>query len=440
MKRVARFFVMITVAVFAATQVMGQNKVDEERMLRDIEVTENILSTLIKQQLDKRSFFPMEITGEYREGFGVTFRLPYEVNGPRVWGVYAPAGVAVLDGRAYNYSFDFDTEAREELERAKDEMRRAQDEMQQEMKRSQEEMKRSQEEMNRAMEEEMRSGNNTVRVTTRNSGSANQRRFNEDSLRDVSTQKIIDACKQFIADYGDLITQLQPDEKILITNRGEGDRIWYGAFVNSAKPSYISVEAQKSDVTEFRQGKISKEAFLKRMKVVNSVMEDDLQPDLELLTSIFNRLYRPDLSKTFFTEENLYYERMKDYGVIYYMQVYSSNGNSGFTRREELLYSMPTIGLEGLSQAERDRKVVELYPKFEKSIKEDMLEYGRTLKTLQPEEQLIFNIKITKCENCGIPSTLDLAVKADVLGQYAAGKLNKEAALGKFSVKKGPNQ
>lgn len=440
MKGVVRFCVMMAAVMLSALQVMGQKKVDEVRMLRDIEVMENILSTLIKQQLDKRSFFPMEVSGEYREGFGVTFRLPYEINGPRVWGVYAPAGVTVLDGRAYNYSFDFDTEAREELERAKGEMRRAKEDMQQEMKRSQEEMKRSQEEMNRAMEEEMRSRNNTVRVTTRYPNSSGVRRLNEDSLRDVSTQKIIDACKQFIEEYGDLITQLQPNEKILITNRGEGDRMWYGAFVNSAKPSYISVEAQKSDLTDLKQGKISKDAFEKRIKVVNSVMDDELQPDLELITSIFNRLYRPDLSKTFFTEENLYYERMKDYGVIYYMQVYSSNGNSGFTRREDLLYSMPTIGLEGLSQAERDKKVIELYPKFEKEIKEDMLEYGRTLKTLKPEEQLIFNIKITKCENCGIPSTLELAIKVDVLSLYASGKLSKEGALSKFSVKKGANQ
>jgi hypothetical protein len=205
----------------------------------------------------------------------------------------------------------------------------------------------------------------------------------------------------------------------------------------------MSIEVGKSDITSYKQGKLSKEQFDGKVKVINSVMDDELQPDLELLTSIFNRLYRQDLSKTFFTEDEIYYERMKDYGVIYYMQVYSSSGQtSGLYGREDLnpRYVMPTIGLQGLTQAERDAKVAELYPKFEKDIKEDILEYGRTVKSLKPGESLIFNIRLTRCERCGIPSSLEMTVKADVLKDYASGKLSKEAALGKFSIKKGTAQ
>jgi len=43
------------------TIVLAQNKIDEVRMQRDIEVAENILGTLIKQQYDKRQLFPMEV-------------------------------------------------------------------------------------------------------------------------------------------------------------------------------------------------------------------------------------------------------------------------------------------------------------------------------------------------------------------------------------------
>ncbi len=206
----------------------------------------------------------------------------------------------------------------------------------------------------------------------------------------------------------------------------------------------MSLEVGKGDITAFKQGKITRAQFDGKVKVINSVMDDELQPDIELLTSIFNRLYRQDLSKTFFTEEDIYYERMKDYGVIYYMEVYSSNGmnNTVYGRREDmnLRYVMPTLGLEGLTQAERDSKVIETYPKFEKDIKEDILEYGRTVKSLKPGEFLIFNIKLTKCAGCGIPSSLELSVKADVLTDYSSGKLTKDAALGKFSLKKGSAQ
>ncbi|HNV28682.1 MAG TPA: hypothetical protein PKJ83_06090 [Cyclobacteriaceae bacterium] len=398
MNKAVRCMVMMGAMVFIAASAIAQGKVDEDRMQRDLEVTENILSTLIKQKFEKRSFFPIEIQGEYREGHGVTYRLPYEFNGPMVWGVGSDL---IGDGRSFSYTFEFPNGEQAELARVLDEDQRVKTE--------------------------------TIRSTGRSK--TPPRKVNIDSIRDVTADKIIEACKEFIADYGDLITQLAPNERIMITNRGDGERLWYGAFVNVSKPSYISIETTKAEVTQLKQGKVSRDQFMKNLKVINSVMDDELQPDLELLTSIFNRLYQRDLSKTYFTEENVYYERLKDYGVIYYMEVYSSN-QSDFDRK----YIMPTIGVEGLSQEERDKKVKELYPQFEKDIKADILEYGRTVKSLKPEEFLVFNIKLTKCQQCGIPSSLELSVQAEVLNNYGSGKLTKEAALNKISIKKGSNQ
>jgi len=54
----------------------GQVKMDDQRMDQDLEVAENILSTLIRQQFGKRNFFPMEVKSSYLPGYGVTFRLP----------------------------------------------------------------------------------------------------------------------------------------------------------------------------------------------------------------------------------------------------------------------------------------------------------------------------------------------------------------------------
>jgi hypothetical protein len=396
MNRVMRILMMMGILVLGTYCAEAQKKIDEERMLRDIEVTENILSTLIKQQFEKRAFFPMEIKAEYREGHGVTYRLPYEFNGPMVWGLGNSADIAILDGHGINFSFPGEPA---DVARVYDGQGRITTE------------------------------NVTGLTTTRS------RRVNSDSVREASTAKTINACKDFLADYGDLLTQLSANEKIMITNRGDGDRIWYGAFVNNSRPSYISLEATKGDITQLKQGKMTRDQFMKSIKVINSVMDDELQPDLELLTSIFNRLYRKDLSKTYFTEENIYYEKLKDYGVIYYMQVYSSN-QMDYNRR----WVMPTLGLEGLTTEERDNKVKELYPQFEKDFKADILEYGRTLKSLTPEELLVFNIRLTKCDGCGIPSSVEFLVKADVLKDYASGKLSKESALAKVTVKKTGNQ
>jgi predicted Zn-ribbon and HTH transcriptional regulator len=118
---------------------------------------------------------------------------------------------------------------------------------------------------------------------------------------------------------------------------------------------------------------------------------------------------------------------------VYYLRLYSSH-QRGST------YDMPTLKLEKLDQATRDKKVKELYPIFEKELKEYIVEYGRTIKSLQDDEQLILNVRLTRCTDCGIPSTLEAIVKAGVLKDYASGKLSREAAMGKIVIKKGAPQ
>ncbi|MCW5912553.1 MAG: hypothetical protein KIT62_15905 [Cyclobacteriaceae bacterium] len=395
MKRAVRNLMLTTVAVvLIVVQAWAQK--DEARMTRDLEVAENILGTLIKQKLEKRNFFPIEVGSDYRPGYGITFRLPFNVSDPVVWNL-SGHGVNVVNGNLYKIEA---IEAPDETDVA------------------------------RVLDENVRTTTGGVRGRV---GAASPR-VNADSSYAATNERIIEACREFLADYGDLISQLQPNERIIITNRGDRERNWFITFQNAVKPAYLSIEVTKGEITQLKQGKMSREQFMKNLKVVNSQMDDELQPDLELLTSIFNRLYRRDLSKTFYTGENIYYERLKDYGVIYYMNVYSSN-QSGYDR-----WVMPTQGLNNLSQEDRDKKVKELYPAFEREIKTDILEYGRTVKSLKSEEQLVFNIALTKCKGCGIPATLEIFVKANVLSDYAAGKISKDAALARMEIKKGSNQ
>ena len=195
------------------------------------------------------------------------------------------------------------------------------------------------------------------------------------------------------------------------------------------------MEARKSDLPQAKLGKITRDQLLGKIKLVNSEVSDKLEPDLELLSSIFSRLYQPDLSKTYFTQGNIYYERLKDYGVVFYMETFSSMQGEFYNH-----YTLPALGMDDVDQVTRDKKTKELYPAFEKELKDNLLEYGRTLKSLKDQESLVFNVKLTRCKECGIPSSLELAVKMNDLKEYGTGKLSKETALSKIVVKKGANQ
>src|SRR5258707_1408732 len=313
------------------TVALSQNKVDEVRMQRDIEVAENILGTLIKQQYGKRQFFPMEVQGSYLPGYGVTFRVPSEmfgnmffIQGDDAWNTIAPG--PPMSGVTYSYSYSNSAESEnEEAVKAHEEAQKA----------------KSEADRNYQMA-------NRPSPRRRNSG---KRKVNTDSAVVSYHEKILDAAKNFIADYGDLLTQLQPNEKIVVNNKGEGNnfpKIWMGgSFERTQKQNLVNVEGTKSDVNQFRQGKMTRDQLLAKLRVVNSEISDELQPDLELLSSILNRLYSRDLSRTFFSDDNIYYERLKDFGALYHMQVYASN------QQDDELYDMPTVRMQDVDQETR---------------------------------------------------------------------------------------
>lgn len=390
MKKMMKIWVSVLISVTIHVHAFAQ-KIDEERMMRDIEVAENVLSTLIKQEVNKkRTFFGVDIKGYYQDGYGVMFRLP---------GDYAmPMGYIVPDSKT---RIIYGDNLRPTIAGG------------------------GHSNGDREETTEEKKSDYTLKEATRE-----KKRAAMDSARDEYNKRLIKATKDFILDYGDFISQLRANERIVVTNKGE-NRSWY--FKDNRR-TYISIEGFKSDITAFKQGKITRDQALAKLKVVNTEYVETRETDMELLASIFNRLYRSDLSKTYFSENNVYYDRLKDYGVIFYMQVYSSSPAG------EKRVNMPTLGLDDIDETTRNKKVTELYPQFEQELKENILEYGRTLKTLGDEEVLIFNTILTKCVDCGIPSTLEVSIKSSILKEYSTGKIDKNTAAGKFIVKKGPNQ
>lgn len=390
MKNIHNFWITAMIALSIQSQTSFAQKIDDERMKRDIEVAENVLATLIKQEFEQqRTFFGLDVKGSYQPGYGVTFRVPSDHSMPFVISIgrdNVQGATVISEGDSYQYSFRTNGSNRGELAEG-----------------------------------------NEVKLRNK---SEEKKWASADSVRANYNNRIISAAQNFILDYGDFISQLAPNERIVVTNQNDRPHFYF----NSGKRTRISVEGTRGDITSFKQGKLTREQAVKKLSVVNTESIEAREPDMEMLSSIFSRLYRPDLSKTYFTEGNVYYERLKDFGTIFYMQMVSS------VEKSMNRYAIPTLGLEGLDQAARDKKVAELYPVFEKDIKENILEYGRTLKSLKDDESLIFNITLTRCKGCGIPSTLELTLKGSVLKEFGAGRMEKNTALDKILIKKGANQ
>jgi hypothetical protein len=399
MKSMIQVLMSSVLVLVMGAHVATAQKIDDERMRRDISVAENVLGTLIKQQFsNQRTFFPLEIKGNYQPGYGVTFSLPADYTTPIAFTI----GSGMQNGVVV-YSDEFEEPATIDIRGSED----------------------------GSDDHAVVNGRSTYKLKEKAKG---RTRIDMDSIRDSYNLKVIEAAKEFILDYSDMISQLGAQERIVVTNQGNQPRAWVGQYFNAPNRTHLSIEALKSDIAQYKAGKLTRAQANAKIKVVNTESTNAIEPDLELLSSIFSRLYRVDLSKTYFTEENIYYERLKDYGVIYYMQVYSSS------ERDYKRFDMPTLNLQDIDQATRNKKVGELYPAFERELKENVLEYGKTVKSLKDDEVLIFQVRLTRCASCGIPSSVEISVKGSVLKDLNTGKLDKNAALAKIVVKKGENQ
>ena len=104
----------------------------------------------------------------------------------------------------------------------------------------------------------------------------------------------------------------------------DGDFNFKWSMDSRSRRSLMSVEARRDDIVQLKQSKITRDQFLGKLKIVNTESSETLDPDLEVFSSMFGRLYRSDLSKTYYSEGNIYYERMKDVPILFLSGCYDS--------------------------------------------------------------------------------------------------------------------
>ncbi len=242
-----------------------------------------------------------------------------------------------------------------------------------------------------------------------------------------------DAFVSFLTDYGHLISQLQASDRILVKTEqsggGHGRRAAVAAGNWGGKHStYLSAEVKKSDLTAFEKGSMSKEDLIKAITINESVMDISEEPQIEVFAAMLERLYDTDLSSTYYMSSQPSFERMKDFGLTYYLKVYSS-----YVEGDE--YYMPTINRRNVSREERQEIVQGMYPKFVEGVKENILEYGHILKNVKPDEMLVLDIKLTQCDGCSMPKQIEISTKKSTIDDYRSGRMSKDEAIAAITVK-----
>lgn len=289
----------------------------------------------------------------------------------------------------------------------------------------------------------------TAAYVTESSGNgSNQEQLEENSEKN----KFIENSKVFLADYAGIIGQLKDDQKISI-RRGGGssaahnfnlEKVYFahGDTENKAKivwadnknaESELIIETTVGNINALRKGSMNREQFLNSIEVVENVMSYEKDAALETLTAMFHRLYEKDLSKTYYSDRKPKYSKLSNFGTIIKMKVYSSYEDND-------VYSMPTISKKNLTLAERDNHVMELLPQFESDFKENIVNYARTLKDLDSDEILLFEVNMTTCNGCkDFPKIMKFSIRKSVLHKYNKGSISMNKAIDMVNVDRDVN-
>lgn len=386
----------ITIVLLFTTLFLWAQGPDTDRLQREIEVAENILASLLEtageeEQPNARFFFSRnQVEGAYLEGFGVLFTIQ-----PDFLGRIAGTG---------NVQFFFPGDAPRVIVQGKAEKSETEE-----------------------RDEPPLAG------------------F-EDRFRQVSLD--------FLADYAFLLRQLPEEEKVMIRLNTKTA----GTFVGPARglarqQSELAYSAvlPKADMLAFQEGRISRDQLADRIAFTfqEKGPEGDtgIDRDLELLSGIFHRLYRSDLSETFRISGMPSYERIPGAGAILHLSMtsgqfgfapaisglrFSGDNAIGYVFRADEDEENETGADE---QADKAQAVDQAYPAFEATLLENIVEYGSIVKDLQEKEALIFRVTFPSCDGCrAMPAKLEVTARRSTLQDYRQGRLTLEQAVGQLSV------
>lgn len=453
--------------------VLAQN-IDDERMNRDLDIAKNVLGTLLKGE-SERYWGSSSINGSYVQGYGVIFTIPQHyplihIRPPRM--VVAPRVRVQTRGTGddiiiYEDQIKAYAKEAEKIAEKQEQLLKKQEEL---VKKHKELSEKDRKELEEAMAEIEFSAEEIAEIAKEAEVQALQYHEQYQENLEASMQKAEQAIITFLADYADLIGQLKSTDHILVKQESpfaedyyiagwdEGADVWVvpevdddvdvdvdvdvdtdeddwggtsGISSSSKKGSGFSAEVSKKVITDYKTGKINFDAFKKKV-VIKRAEPEKKSADLDMFASIFKQYYGPKMSKTFFTERTPSYQILENFGVIYSISTYSSY-------QEGKYYYMPVLGKDKISSEERKEKIEELYPQFITDLKSFIIDYGRTIRSLEDNDMLLLKIKMTRCEECSIPKSIDVSVKMSVLKQFDQQKITRDKAMAAIEIKKNIN-
>lgn len=368
---------------------------DENQMDQDIEVMESILSQMFFQNNRNNSGWN-QVSGNYLPGFGLVFKIPRSKN--YFLGSENLARINTILSESYTQSaFDKNVFAKDKI----------------------------------------------------------------DSIHKAEDNHFKETVKSFFTGYGDLISQLDANDNILVIYgsdiHGQPNyavnpfirRRLKNEGVEEIKPaSKVTAQVDFEDILSYKKANTTEKQFVKNIRFSEKSLNEAVDQEFIILSGIFEKLYS-HRAGSFGHDRPIGFERIDGLGVIYEMSLrlsllVGSTGVSAFSiasgikevgdRKDRAnIYTIPEKYNEKMDAYKKQRE--KAYLELKLKLKQDLIRYGKTLKSLQADEILMMATKMSDCLSCDQPEKLNLIVKGSVLKDYNQQKITLEQAVESITEK-----
>ena len=309
-------------------------------------------------------------------------------------------------------------------------------------------------------------------------------KFSEEDMEEMTA-----IVKDFLLEYGDLASQLDPEENIMVYF-GSNDHSSHNVHVysqngrtltrsGSNESARFSIKVQKKFLDQYKKGNMTEDAIREKMVVVQGEATEGSDRSFKVLAKILQSLYeRDEESRLFFSDEEeemeedwpqmfmhksnfkgVSYQVIQGMGVTYELKLgyplkgYGSDmwrwsGKEGrvIINLDDISVDVDTDDEEGDNDEDeednmgksylrdRDESIERVYPDFKEEMVRQMVEYGRTLRGLEPDEFFIVNAEMPACFECNLPAQVEFKIKKSLLEDFDSRKVNLDAAMDQVQV------
>ncbi|MDX2302868.1 MAG: hypothetical protein NW226_08710 [Microscillaceae bacterium] len=286
----------------------------------------------------------------------------------------------------------------------------------------------------------------------------------------LDKEKIKKLMEEFFYKYADLIGQLKPEDKIiLVYDESIDDPVTYTFPKGKENTAQIKIigEIDRQSVADLKSGKLSEPDFVKKIVFHEVQIEKKNAFEFDIFSGILKTLFREGSSENVRCDEDVEFNYIDGFGVNYYLSLYTKHESDfhdllgdeynvylrGRTIRIMNLPEDPSVTinakkkkdiqevkqyLDSLQEVE-SKKIKLALDEIEPKLQEYIIEYGRTLKALKPDEVLVINVRINQWvhpfdQEEEKEILMRLSVKKPVLTAYDNREISLEEAKTKVEI------